>query len=615
MGGLLLTIGSLFFIGLLMVIYFNKKRFLFIRNKIYRYMLIVSFILLLTEIFSTVLVASGYTSAFSDFLFRIHWFTGIIWFSLLYYYSNCFLKNLEADSLKELIKSNKLFIRRFIEFLIISIIYFFVPFNDLSNKSVSYIPGPAAIYVLSFCALVVIILVIFTIKNHESIPFRKKVSISLMIIELIIVFICQIMFEHIAISAIGLSLQMFFLYFIIENPDLELITELEQTKKEIDRSNRAKSDFLSNMSHEIRTPMNAIIGFSESILNSKRFNKKSAISDIENISKASNNLLDIINNILDISKIESGIQTLEEREYSLKEMITDLSDIIRQRLKEVPIKFVLDIDEELPDRLYGDYTKIYQILLNLLINAVKYTEVGKIILSVKGTVNLREVKLKFSVKDTGFGIKEEDYNKLFAKFSRLRSATEKEIEGTGLGLIITKEYVELLGGNISFDSTYGVGTTFYVDLSQKIIDRQKIGSIEKIDKITSEITYFDCSKYNVLIVDDNSLNIKVCEKLLSPYKFNITAVTSGKDCIYKIKEGNHYDLIFMDHMMPEMDGIETLNILKKLDCFDIPPVVALTANAITGMKKMYLDAGFDDYLSKPINTKELNRVIVKYFKR
>lgn len=615
MEGLLLTIGSLFFIGLLMVIYFNKKRFLSIRNKIYRYMLMVSLILLLTEIFATALTTYGYAGTISHILFRLHWLTGIIWFSLLYFYSNCFLKNLEANSLFDLIKNNPLFIKRSIIFITITIIYFFIPFGNLEEKTVSYIPGLAAIYVLSFCALVVITLVLFTIKNYKEIPFRKKASISIMIIELIIVFVTQICFKNIAISAIGLSLQMFFLYFIIENPDLEIITELETTKQEIEKSSRAKSDFLSNMSHEIRTPMNAIIGFSESILNSKKFNKKNALEDIENIATASNSLLDIINNILDVSKIESGESTLDEKEYSLKKMILDLSDMTKQRIKDAPIKLILNIDEDIPDKLYGDYTKIYQVLLNLLTNAVKYTEVGKIIFTVKADVGLKEIKLHFSVKDTGFGIKEEDYDKIFSKFGRLQNATTKEIEGTGLGLIITKQFVELLKGTITFESTYEVGTTFYVDINQKIVNKEKIGNIEKTPKATNEIKYIDCSDYNILIVDDNALNIKVAEKLLAPYKFNITSVTSGKECIYKIKEDNHYDLIFMDHMMPEMDGIETLHILKKLDAFDIPPIVALTANAITGMKEMYLKEGFDDYLSKPINVKELNKIILKYFKR
>ena len=202
------------------------------------------------------------------------------------------------------------------------------------------------------------------------------------------------------------------------------------------------------------------------------------------------------------------------------------------------------------------------------------------------------------------------------KFNRLENATAKEIEGTGLGLVITKQYVNLLGGRIDFTSTYGVGTEFYVEVTQKVLDRTPLGNLNKIEEeVKEKIDFIDCSKYRVLIVDDNLLNIKVAEKLLGRYNFQIDHCTNGKDCVYKIKTGTKYDIIFMDHMMPEMDGIETLHTIQKLDMFEIPPVVALTANAITGMKEMYLEEGFDDYISKPINIKELDKLILKYFKR
>ena len=616
MHGVIFTIGSLFFITLLMIIYFAKERFLSIRNKLYRYMLIDNVILLLTQIFAVILVSFNQSEMISNCLFRIHWFAGVIWLSLLYFYSNCFLKNIDSDSLFSLIKSNIIYIVMSIIFLIIMIIYFFIPFANLTNpNNISYVPGNAALFVLSFCVSIAVILAVIVILNRKNIIFRNRLSVVIMIIEMIIILVMQLLFEHVAFLPLAITLQMFFLYFIVENPDLVLISELGTTKDEIERSSRAKSDFLSNMSHEIRTPMNAIIGFSEAVLDRKKFSSKEVKQDIENISTASNNLIEIINNILDISKIESGKEVLDEREYSLKKMVLDLTDITKQRLRGKSINLILNVDEKIPDRLYGDYTKLYQILLNLLTNAVKYTEVGKIVLTIKGEMGLKDVKLSFEVRDTGYGIKKEDYDKLFSKFNRLHIATDKEIEGTGLGLVITKQYVELLGGTISFDSDYEVGTTFYVSLKQKVVDKEKIGVLEK-DKIDKDNNnYIDCSKYNVLIVDDNSLNIKVAEKLLSAYKFNISSVNSGKECIYKIKEGNHYDIIFMDIMMPEMDGVETLHIVKKLEDFDIPPIVALTANAITGMKEFYLNEGFDGYLAKPINIKELNKLIKEYFER
>ena len=369
------------------------------------------------------------------------------------------------------------------------------------------------------------------------------------------------------------------------------------------------------MSHEIRSPMNAIVGLSESLVNNPNFDLEEAKTDIKHISSAGNNLLDIINNILDISKIESDKETLDLKEYSIGNVLMELSSIIDARLSDKPVKLIMEVDSDIPSKLYGDSTKIFQILLNILTNSVKYTEVGKIKLSLTYDISNDLCNLHFKISDTGFGIKKEDYDKLFEKFSRLDIATKKEIEGTGLGLVITKKYVDLMKGKIWFESEYEVGTTFFVDISQKIIDNKKLGTITEPIKSDNNIDYLDLTGKRILIVDDNKLNIKVASRILSSYKFTIDTCENGKDCIYKVKEGIKYDMIFIDHMMPEMDGIEVMHILRKLDDYTIPPLIALTANAITGMKEMYLKEGFDEYLSKPINVSELNKIIEKYFKK
>ncbi len=613
--GLMLTIGSLLFIILLLIVYFSKQRFLSIRNKIYRYMLLVELVLLVSELIATFCVGYCNNDFLNLFIYRIHWSTGIVWFSLLYYYSMVFISNIKTNNLWEIINYDKKTKVMSIIFLLAALGYFFVPFERLNPSSISYIPGPASYYVLAFCAFSVFSIVIYILRNGKQASRRNKISVWIMIIELVVIFVLQVSFPYIAISAIGVAIQMFFLYFNIENPDLKIIKELENVKNDIERSNRAKSDFLSNMSHEIRSPMNAIIGFSETLLNSPNFDEKSARADIKHIASAGNNLLDIINNILDISKIESGKETLDKKEYSLGSVIMELSSIIEARLGDKPVKLILDVDKNIPSKLYGDSTKLFQILLNILTNAVKYTEVGKIKLTIEGTAEGDYEKLNFKITDTGYGIKKEDYNKLFEKFSRLDTATSNEIEGTGLGLVITKKYVDLMGGKIWFESEYEVGTTFYVEIKQKIINNIALGDITEPIKNDKEINYLNCSKYNVLIVDDNKLNIKVASRILGKYNFNIDTANGGKECIYKVKEGNHYDIIFLDHMMPEMDGIQTLHILKKLDGYDMPPIVALTANAITGMKEMYLREGFDEYLSKPININDLNKIIYKYFEK
>lgn len=613
LSGLMLTIGSLLFIILLFIVYFSKQRFLSIRNKIYRYMLVIEIVLIVSEIIASLMAYYVDIEILNLSIYRIHWFTGIIWFSLLYYYSLVFLDNLQANNLIEIMFMNKRTKIITAIFIASGILYFFVPFERIDGLNVSYIPGAASYFVLAFCAFVVLMISFYTLKKAKQAPLRKKVSIWLMIIELLIIFILQLAFPNIGFSPIGAAVQMFFLYFNIENPDLKIISELETVKNEIEKSNKAKSDFLSNMSHEIRSPMNAIVGLSESLLNDPNFDLESAKADIKHISSAGNNLLDIINNILDISKIESGKETLDLREYSLGSILMELSSIIEARIADRPIKLIMEVDKNIPSKLNGDSTKLFQVLLNILTNAVKYTEVGKIKLMVMGDVKDDFVTLHFKISDTGYGIKKEDYDKLFEKFSRLDTATQNEIEGTGLGLVITKKYVDLMGGKIWFESEYEVGTTFFVDVTQKIINSKKLGSISEPQGDDKEISYTNCTGKKALIVDDNKLNIKVATRLLGPYNFDVDTVSSGKDCIYKIKEGTNYDIIFLDHMMPEMDGIEVLHVLRKLDGYNIPPVVALTANAITGMKEMYLKEGFDEYLSKPINVSELNKLIKKYF--
>ncbi len=612
---LILSIGSLIYLLILIIVYFSKKRYMTIQSKLYHYLLTTALILLITEIITNVFFDFNPIITVNNFLLRIHWTTRIIWFLLLYFYGVCVLKDLKYKNIFDLIKNNYRCLVAFIVTIIFFISYMFVPFKYMTKETFTYLPGAAAYYVLSYCTLLVVVVMLYLILQARDTTRRKKISMIILCVEMVIILIFQFVFPNAAVLGLGIALQMYFLYFYNENPDLFVISELENVKNNIERANTAKSDFLSNMSHEIRTPMNAIVGFSDTILNDSTFDEAKVRSDINHILAAGNNLLDIINNILDISKIESGSYTLEEKEYSIASLVLELTNIIEARIANKPIKLITEIDEKTPSKLYGDQTKIFQVLLNILTNSVKYTEVGKIKLSLVSENALDYVKLKFKISDTGYGIRKEDYNKLFEKFSRLDAATTNEIEGTGLGLVITKKYVDLMHGKISFESEYGVGTTFYVEINQKIINNTAVGDISEPYKNVNVIENYDCSKYTVLVVDDNKLNLKVAERILKNYKFNVELVMSGKDCIYKVKEGRKYDMIFLDHMMPEVDGITVMHILKRLEDYNIPPIVALTANAITGMKEMYLREGFDEYLPKPININDMNKLIEKYFVR
>ena len=612
--GLILTFGTLLIILVLLISYYSQNRINGIQNKLFQYLLINGFVLTITEIIAVSGILYLNNVIWIYILYRIHWATGITIFFLFYCYFTVYIGNIEANSIKDLIFKDKRYLSVFILYIGLFLIYLVVPFSQITYANL-YLPGMACYFVFFTSFISINLNFAYLLKHKDKMTKDKLNYVLLMVTILVAVLVLQLVFPYVAFPPIGVVIELLYLYFKIENPDLIVAKELEKVNAEIERSNQAKTDFLSNMSHEIRSPMNAIVGLSEGMLHTEDFDEDVARSDIKHISSAGRSLLEIINNILDISKIESGNEELELKEYSLGDIVSDLSVIIETKLIDRPIKLVLDVDPEIPSKLYGDSTKLFQVLLNILTNACKYTEVGKIKLSIMGESRGGVVDLHFKISDTGFGIKKEDYDKLFEKFSRLDSATKNEIEGTGLGLVITKKYVDLMGGKIWFDSEYNVGTTFYITLTQKIINNERLGEITDSFSKENRLNYINCQGKKILIVDDDKMNSKVVKRLLGSYNFDVDISESSNDCIYKIKDGKEYDLIFLDYVMPEMDGVNVLQVLKKLEDYKIPPIVCLTANAIVGMKEEYLKVGFDDYLSKPVNELELDKIINKYFNK
>ena len=396
-------------------------------------------------------------------------------------------------------------------------------------------------------------------------------------------------------------------------------TILEQDKQ-LHVANDAKSQFLANMSHEIRTPINGIIGMNAMLLDELEDGnieevRKCAI----NINSASQTLLSIINDILDISKIESGKMELIPVEYDVFNVLNDCYNMTLSRAAEKGLVFEMDIDSGIPSVLYGDEVHLRQIINNLLSNAVKYTHVGKIVLRVK-EVSRKDntVELDIEIEDTGIGIRAEDMDKLFMNFTRLDEKKNRNIEGTGLGLPLTKRLVKLMGGNISVKSEYGKGSVFTVKLTQNIINSEAIGSFE--DKYSKFISQKKENSLNILIpdakilvVDDMEMNVLVVKGLLKRTLAEIDTAFSGEECLDMINR-KHYDLILLDHMMPEMDGIETFERMKsgKYELNKDTPVIILTANAVVGAKEMYLEKGFTDYLSKPVLQKDLIDALYRY---
>ena len=611
---ILFTFGCLLFTIFLSIIYFSKEKQSDLRSKLYRIILSLVVFILSTEFIY--LLCLGYSN--SEFLITsikfLHWLSFILWVGVYCIYCVVYMQKLQYNNFGELFRESKNSSFLLVVTCILLLGYAIAPKETIDLNLIKCIASHADYIVLVFLTCMCTYVLVCSYVLYKQYPLRRKIAITLIMFVMLVMLVLQVIFNDISVYVICCSLQVFFLYFIIENPDIHLAREIEGLKADIDKSNKSKTDFLSNMSHEIRTPMNAIIGFSDSLLNSPKFDENTARNDIQSIATAGTNLVDIINNILDISKIESGNDTLDNKEFSIAKIVKELGSIIESRIGNNPVKLYIELDEQIPSKVYGDSTKIYQILLNITNNAVKYTEVGKIKLSIVPEKTGNDVVLlHIKISDTGYGIKKEDFDKIFEKFSRLDSAVSKEIEGTGLGLVITKKFVDLMGGKIWFTSEFEVGTTFYVDLPLKVIDPTPIGSVTQDTSVQRVRNFLDCSDFTALVVDDSRLNLKVAERLLKKYNFNVDVAQSGKDCIYKYKYGNHYDIIFLDHMMPEMDGIETVRILRRLDDYETPPIIALTANAMNGMEEKYLSEGFDYYLPMPINTQELDKIIHKFF--
>ncbi|MBQ2935226.1 MAG: response regulator [Lachnospiraceae bacterium] len=396
--------------------------------------------------------------------------------------------------------------------------------------------------------------------------------------------------------------------------------ELRAAKEMAEKANRAKNDFLANMSHEIRTPINAITGMNEMII------RESAEKDIRkyalDIKYASQTLLSLINDILDFSRIESGKMEIIEDNYEVAYLLRDAINMIRARAKKKGLQFNISIDSNMPKILYGDAVKVKQILSNILSNAVKYTKRGSVHLTADS--NVQEdgtVILRMSVKDTGIGIKEEDIPLLFEGFERLNIKENRSIEGTGLGLAIIDRLTKRMNGKITVESVYGEGSTFTVYLPQKLIDATPLGDFEENylkDRKDAMVYHesFTAPEAKILVVDDNEINLSVARSLLKKTQMQITDCKSGAECLSLMKK-EQYDVILLDHMMPEMDGIETLKRSKEMEdnlCSETP-VIALTANAMSGVREMYLNEGFDDYLSKPIEGKALETMLMKYLSK
>ncbi len=485
--------------------------------------------------------------------------------------------------------------------------YFFIAIGLLLNAAIICIYEEIALgHFLVFVTLAEYVMYIIVLKLF------MKADVSSIVRSVFIG--CEVLIAEIMCSVVLKKVNLY-RKIIKENSrsSQDMLKVVEMKRVEARNAAAAKSNFLSNMSHEIRTPINAILGMDEMIL--RESNESNIIEYAGRIESAGNTLLSLVNDILDFSKIESGRMEISCDNYELEGLLDDIYNIISIRTEEKGLNLSFEINESIPRVMYGDALRIKQVIINVLNNAVKYTEKGSIKLKLDWIpVISGVVELIIAVSDTGIGIKKEDQVRLFNSFERVDSEHTKNIEGTGLGMSITRSLLNMMGGDINVESSYGNGSVFTIELEQKAVDHNGIGKFipQNNTGIKGYKESFTAPEASILVVDDNEMNLMVVKGLLKKTQINIDTALSGMQCIDMVRN-KKYDVIFMDHMMPNMDGIETFEKLKIMydNLSAHAPVVALTANAITGSREMYLEKGFTDYLSKPIKGVQLEAMLMK----
>ena len=553
-----------------------------------------------------------------EILCRIHILVDIEIFTLAIVY--CYVATVDDSNLTKYTR-----IRRYLGVFVIvvdSIVYLITLFAPIEYNAI-IIPhwilfrGPA-LYPVYILGIIVCVFSSYLIWRYRTTnPKELTIPAAYFGITFIIFALIEVVFFDNGINYIYTLIAYFMIgtFFTIESQDTKLLKDAEESRESAEIANQAKSNFLASISHAIRTPMNTVLGFSQSLLEERELTEDKVKKDVQDIKEASTNLLELINNILDISRIESGKEEIESKDYKIEELLREINSLIISKISRDQIDFKINVDSNIPISYKGillgchlvQIYKIYKIIVNVLLNAIQNTNYGNVSLDVGGAYVGSVFKLSLIVSNSGHLMTEEDFNKDFDEFSE-----ENNSQGTNkekLGLIVAKRLIDLMGGTIDFRNETGKGTRYIISLDQEVVDDMKIGAIFIESVGASEETPLDLTGLKVLLVDDNNVNIKIATRLLKQFNLDVDTASNGQECIDLVKTGS-YDMIFLDHLMPGMDGVEAVHILRENG--SEMPIIALTANSYSGSREKYIEEGFTDYLPKPFQYKDLNKVLRRY---
>ena len=606
---------GIFYVILIQTIYLQKNKINTLEKYTFRSLIICSMVTSLADIASIMIARYQNMPWLSVFFSKIYLWGFVTWLIIFTFYMVIITspRNKGGISLSKKDEDTTYFLNILKKVMIINVIaialIYILPLKISLEGTVFIRTGLSVLISYALVGVCISKIITITIKSKEKLTSKKIRPVVMFIAMFLFATVLQEIRPDLLMISAVLSYITVLVYYNFENPDLRAIEELNLATRQAEAANHAKSDFLSSMSHEIRTPLNAIVGFSQAL--AKEEISGAAKDEVKEILNASTTLLETVNGILDVSKLEAGKIDIVNVDYSPQKMINEIIKIGNSRIGSKLIDLRVEIDENLPPVLYGDSARVEQVILNLITNAIKYTKQGYVLFKVDANNQEGKTSLLITVKDTGIGMTKEDIEMLFVKFQRFEMDKNVNISGTGLGMAITKGLVELMGGQITVDSEYEKGSTFTILLDQEISTK----TLEEIAEKTElgKIAPFDASDKKVLVVDDNKINLKVAERLLEEYKLGPDLVDTGRECINRIISGDKYDLIFLDIMMPKMKGPEVLENLRNIEGFNTP-VIALTADVITGMEEKYLSQGFNDCLSKPIIEEELYYILKKYLK-